>query len=124
MNNIAYFEIQASQPEVLVAFYQQVFDWSFSKDDSLPIPYWRIKTAGMYGGLLERPTDTPPLGCGTNAFTCSIEVADIDATAEVIVELGGQVALDKFEVPGVCWQAYYLDPDGNTFGLFQPQPHA
>lgn len=32
---------------------------------------------------------------------------------------GGRVALPKFAVPGKCWQGYYLDKDGNTFGIFQ-----
>jgi uncharacterized protein len=34
------------------------------------------------------------------------------------------VAMEKFAVPGVCWQGYFIDPDGNTFGLFQPDPQA
>jgi len=48
-----------------------------------------------------------------------MEVADFDAIAQKILSLGGGVALPKFAVPGVCWQGYFLDLDGNTFGLFQ-----
>jgi uncharacterized protein len=124
MNNIAYFEVQSSNPETLVAFYQAIFHWSFTRDERLPIPYWRIETGGIRGGLLQRPAATPPPECGTNAYVCSIEVSDIDATTDKILSLGGKVALPKFAAPGVCWHAYFVDPDGNTFGVFQPDPAA
>jgi predicted enzyme related to lactoylglutathione lyase len=74
--------------------------------------------------LLQRPAPTPPLGHGTNAYVCSMEVDNFESAAAEIIKRGGQVALEKFAVPGVCWQGYFIDPDGNTFGLFQPDPHA
>jgi hypothetical protein len=49
MNTIAYFEIQASNPEKAITFYQKVFDWTFFKEESLPIEYYRIQTAGING---------------------------------------------------------------------------
>ena len=121
---IAYFEIQADNPESAIRFYGEIFGWKFAKADGLPIPYWRIETGGIRGGLLQRPAPTPPLGHGTNAYVCSMEVDSFDSAAAEIIKRGGQVALEKFAVPGVCWQGYFIDPDGNTFGLFQPDPHA
>jgi predicted enzyme related to lactoylglutathione lyase len=38
--------------------------------------------------------------------------------------LGGQVALPKFAVPGRCWQGYFIDLDGNTFGIFEVDENA
>jgi len=32
--------------------------------------------------------------------------------------------MPKFAVPGTCWQGYFVDPQGNTFGIFQPDPNA
>src|SRR6516225_451329 len=124
MNTVAYFEIQAAQPDPVIAFYREVFGWQFTRNEGLPIPYWRIDTGGIRGGLLQRPAKTPPPECGTNAYVCSIEVSDIDATTQTILSLGGKVALPKFAVPGVCWHGYFVDPDGNTFGVFQPDPAA
>lgn len=124
MNSVAYFEIQADNPEVAIAFYRTVFGWRFTREEGVPVPYWRIETNGMRGGLLKRPAPAPPPQSGTNAYVCSIEVADFDAMAARITRLGGQVALAKFAVPGVCWQGYFIDPAGNTFGLFQPDPGA
>lgn len=119
MNTIGYFEIQASEPEKLLEFYANVFGWKFVEQSGLPVKYWRIETDGMDGGLLERPAKTPPTEYGTNAYTCSIEVENFDATAETILTNGGQIALPKFEIPGRCWQGYFIDTDNNVFGIFE-----
>jgi predicted enzyme related to lactoylglutathione lyase len=119
MNTIAYFEIQSSHPEREVAFYKAVFGWTFVKDELLPIEYYRIETACMNGGLLQRPAAVPPDECGTNAFTCSIQVENFDKTCALILEAGGRIALPKFAIPGRCWQGYFIDTDNNTFGIFE-----
>ncbi|WP_010115418.1 VOC family protein [Acinetobacter sp. P8-3-8] len=124
MNNIAYFEIQSSNPERDVKFYSEVFGWKFTKVEGLPIQYFQIETPNIHGGLLERPAQTPPTHCGTNAFTCSIEVEHFDETAEKILALGGQVAMGKFAIPNKCWQGYFIDQDHNTFGLVQVDENA
>jgi hypothetical protein len=50
-------------------------------------------------------------------------VRDFDATAALISK-GGRVALPKFAVASVCWRGYFIDADGNTFGIFQPDANA
>jgi uncharacterized protein len=124
MNSPAYFEIQADDPERAIGFYTAVFGWGFTKVTGLPIDYWLIQTEDMRGGLLQRPTIAPPQRSGTNAYVCSMQVTDYDGTAKAILKNGGQVALEKFAVPGTCWQGYFLDLEGNTFGLFQVDENA
>ena len=119
MNGHFYFEIQAEDTKRAVQFYTDVFGWRFTEHESFPAEYWRIETGGTRGGLLKRPAKTPPPEHGTNAFVCSLEVESFDETAAKIVGSGGQVALPKFAVPNTCWQGYFLDTEGNTFGLFQ-----
>jgi len=119
-----YFEIQADRPQRAIDFYSQVFGWKFSEVKGLPISYWTIETGGSRGGLLERPAKTPPPESGTNAFVCSLEVEDFDRTAKAIERLGGIVALPKFAVPNTCWQGYFVDPEGNTFGIFEVDQNA
>ena len=41
-----------------------------------------------------------------------------------ILDAGGQVALPKQALTGMAWQGYYLDTEGNTFGIHQPDPEA
>ena len=95
-----YFEVQADDPARAVRFYSGVFGWKFSEVEGLPIRYWRIETGGSRGGLLKHTMPAPPTPCGTNAFVCSLEVENFDATAKIILDLGGIVALPKFPVAG------------------------
>ena len=124
MNAPSYFEIQASDLPRTADFYRSIFGWTFSRVQGSPAEYWRIETEGPRGGLLQRPAAAPKPEQGTNAFVCSMEVADFDATAQRIADAGGQIALAKFAVPGVCWQGYFIDTEGNTFGIFQPDVNA
>jgi predicted enzyme related to lactoylglutathione lyase len=124
MNAPSFFEIQADDVQRGIAFYKGIFGWTFTRAEGLPIEYWRIDTEGPRGGILQRPAKPPAPQQGTNAFVCSMEVSDFDATAKKVADAGGQVALPKFAIPGVCWQGYFLDPEGNTFGIFQPDPNA
>lgn len=124
MNTVSYFEIQSSDPVRDIAFYEAVFGWMFAREPQIPIAYYRISSAGINGALLKRPAPVPPLGTGTNAYACSIMVDDFDEIARRILAHGGSVALPKFAVPGRCWQGYFLDPDQNTFGVFQVDPNA
>jgi len=119
MNTVGYFEIQSSNPEREINFYQKIFGWTFSKEPQAPNEYYRIETRNMHGGLLKRPANQPPKEFGTNAFTCSIQVNDFDKMATKIIENGGAVVISKFPIPYRCWQGYFVDPDNNSFGIFQ-----
>ncbi len=119
-----FFEIQADDVQRGIKFYQSAFGWKFSQQMKEPIEYWQIETGGNRGGLLTRPAKTPPPEHGKNAFVCSVEVENFDAIAEKILASGGQVALEKFAVPGKCWQGYFIDTEGNTFGIFEVDENA
>lgn len=119
MSGHFYFEIHVDDINRAVDFYRKVFGWRFEKASGLPVEYLRIDTGGTRGGLLKRPAKTPPPGAGVNAFVASVEVDHYDKAAQSITHSGGQIALPKFAVPGVCWQGYFVDTEGNTFGIFQ-----
>ena len=119
MNTIGYFEIQSSNPQREAAFYEGIFGWRFVRQEGLPIEYYAIETDSIRGGLMQRLVAVPTPPSGTNAYVCSIEVASFDDTSARILEAGGRVAMAKFEIPGKCWQGYFLDADGNTFGVFE-----
>ena len=124
MNTVGYFEIQSSDIQRDINFYQSVFGWKFTRQELVPIEYYRIETNGISGGLLKRPAKVPPAECGTNAFTCSIQVENFDKTAKVITQNGGQTAMEKFAVPNRCWQGYFVDLDNNVFGIFEVDENA
>ena len=82
------------------------------------------KEPGINGGLLPRPCPPPQPEQGTNAWVGTVQVENFDATAKKILAAGGKVALPKFALPGMAWQGYFLDTEGNTFGLHQADPNA
>ena len=126
MNRVVHFEIQVDDPARAMKFYKKVFGWEFPKWMEEP-PYWGVITAekdseapGINGGLLPRPAKTPPQEYGANAFVCTVLVEDFDETAKKIEATGGVVALPKFAIPGMAWQGYFLDPEGNTLASINP----
>ena len=129
-NRVVHFEIQAENPERAMKFYREVFGWEFPRWMEDP-PYWGIMTApegskdpGINGGLLRRPAKVPPQECGTNAYVCTVQVDNFDETARKIKDAGGLVAMPKFALTGMAWQGYFLDTEGNTFGVHQPDKNA
>ncbi len=130
MSRVVHFEIQADDVERAKTFYAAVFGWSFDDYSTFTgSTYWGIVTGqedqpGINGGLLPRPAPTPALGQGTNGFVCTMGVEEYDETERRILDAGGQVALPKMALPGMAWQGYYLDTEGNTFGIHQPDSEA
>ncbi|HQH08584.1 MAG TPA: VOC family protein, partial [Phycicoccus sp.] len=63
-------------------------------------------------------------GAPVNGAVLTMGTDDYDTTEGKILEAGGQVALAKQALPGMAWQGYYLDTEGNVFGIHQPDPEA
>jgi predicted enzyme related to lactoylglutathione lyase len=130
MSRVVHFEIQAEDVERAKAFYAKVFGWTYQDHSEVTgSPYFGVVTGpedqpGINGGLLQRPAATPAPEQGTNAYVCTMGVEDYDATEQAILEAGGTVAMPKFALPGMAWQGYYLDTEGNTFGIHQPDENA
>jgi uncharacterized protein len=127
---VVHFEIQVDDVERAKAFYAAAFGWSYQDwSEQVGSTYWGITAGpedemGANGGLLQRPALVPSEGQGTNAYVCTMAVDDYDEAERRILDAGGRVALPKFALTGMAWQGYYLDTEGNTFGIHQPDPHA
>ncbi|HEX6357806.1 VOC family protein [Actinophytocola sp.] len=120
-----HFEIHATDPELVKAFYEKVFGWKFDRWGE--IPYWVITTGdgpGIDGGLTPRSGPRPAPDAPVSSFVNTIGVDDLDATLENILRNGGTIALEKQAVPTVGWLAYCKDTDGNLFGVLQPDTAA
>lgn len=130
MSRVVHFEIQADDVERAKTFYTAAFDWSFEDYGQFTgSPYWGIVTGpegdpGINGGLLQRGAAAPGVGQGLNGFVCTVGVDDYDESERRILDAGGKVALPKMALMGMAWQGYYLDTEGNTFGIHQADPDA
>jgi hypothetical protein len=118
-----HFEIHATDPEKVIAFYTDVFGWRFERWGEEP--YWLASTGdgpGIDGAVLPRRGDPPATGQPVNAFVVTVGVENLDAALERAAAHGAVVALPRQPVPGVGWLAYLLDPDGNLVGVMEPDP--
>ena len=127
MSRVVHFEIHATEPEALARFYTALFGWKIARWGEMP--YWTVETgpageAGINGGIVPRRGPRPADGQAVDAFVCTVEVAALDELFARGLELGASVALPKMAIPTVGWLAYLKDPDGNLFGLMQPDPAA
>ena len=118
---VVHFEISADEPERAVAFYSDVFGWTFRKWDG-PMPYWLVETGpdtepGINGGLFQRRG--PMVG-----HVNTIEVPSVDEYVEKVKARGCKCVVEKMAIPGVGWLAYCEDPEGSIFGLHQRDPAA
>ncbi len=129
MTRPVHFEIHADDPERAIAFYTNVFAWSFTRWGAAEPAYWLIGTGdddrpGINGGLLKRmgppPEDAQPL----SSFVMTINIDDLEKFTEAVKREGGRQVVDRMPVPGVGWLAYLKDTEGNIFGLMQPDENA
>jgi hypothetical protein len=121
MHRVIHFELGATEPERAASFYKKVFGWQVQKWDG-PQPYWLVTTGpqdqpGINGGIM-RHMDAQPRTVNT------IEVPDVEAFARSVEEAGGKVVVPKMAIPGIGYQIYCLDTEGNIFGIHQADPSA
>ncbi len=116
MSRIIHFEVPADNPERAQKFYSQALGWEFTAFGG-PMPYWLVKTGpngapGIDGGMLKREQ----AGQGPMVIA---GVASIDKGIEQVRKAGGTQVVEKMAIPGVGYAAYFLDTEGNCFGIFQ-----
>jgi predicted enzyme related to lactoylglutathione lyase len=132
MNRPVHFEMHVENPDRAMKFYTGIFGWTFQKyGPPGGFDYWLVTTGkdgtpGINGGMMRRIGKTPGMKDPTPviAFVCTIDVEDIDKMMKAAEKAGAMQALPKSAIPTVGWTAYYKDPEGNIFGLYQIDPKA
>jgi uncharacterized protein len=130
MSRLIHFEIHVNDMERAKKFYGEVFGWTFEDWSSYAgMPYYGAVTGssdelGINGALMQRQGNPPEPGQAINGYTCTMGVEDYDSTEQRILNLGGKVARPKHALPGMAWQGYYQDTEGNIFGIHQPDENA
>jgi predicted enzyme related to lactoylglutathione lyase len=123
MNRVVHFEIYTDKPEAVQPFYENVFGWKFKKFEGGPMEYWLVTTGddkdpGINGGLTRPREGQQPVTLNTLA------VESLDQTIKKIEDRGGKICVPKMAIPKVGWLAYAEDPDGNVFGIMEPDTNA
>jgi predicted enzyme related to lactoylglutathione lyase len=121
MNRFTHFELATNDFEKTAKFYRDVFGWEIQKWEG-PVDYWLVTTGdestpGINGGLMQTDGDM-------RGTINTIEVKDIDAAIAKVLSHGGQIALEKQAIPGIGYQAYFVDNAGIMVGLHQADTNA
>jgi uncharacterized protein len=119
---VVHFEVPADDLDRAQKFYQNAFGWQMR-----PLPemnYTLVTTTAT--GDNGMPTDPGAInggmmrrGAPVTAPIITIDVDDIDEALATIERLGGKTAVGRQAVGDMGWAAYFVDPEGNTVGLWQ-----
>lgn len=108
---VVHWEIEARDPDRLRTFYGELFNWTIGDGPIMDIP------AGLGG------PEPGPNGhirqSERSGVTLYVQVQDLGESLERVPDLGGEVAMDPFDVPGGPTLAAITDPEGNSVMLVQ-----
>ena len=125
-HTVVHFEIPANDVKKLQKFYENVLGWKITKAPMPDVEYYNIATVPTDDkGMLQRPGVNGGLYPRTSGMQNApqvnyISVEDIDKYADLVIKEGGQILVPKKQIPSVGWFAIAADPEGNSFGLLQP----
>jgi predicted enzyme related to lactoylglutathione lyase len=117
MPRVIHFELETTNPEQTIAFYESVFGWQFRKLEGIGEEYWLITTGsgdepGINGGMMH----------GREEIMRTINTIDVPSLDEYLGKVeaaGGKVLTPKMTIPNVGQFAYCADPQGIQFGVIQ-----
>jgi predicted enzyme related to lactoylglutathione lyase len=126
-HTVIHFEIPAKNVEALKSFYEAVLGWKILKASIPGTDYWVIQTVptdengmlqrpGVNGGLYPRKLDMP----GATQVNY-INVENIDEYVAKGIAAGGKIIVSKQQIPKIGSFVIAADPEGNAFGLIQPE---
>ncbi len=116
--------VDTTQPdsEKAAAFYGDLFGWAFEEGmpDDAPGHYLlgRIR-GGDVAAVSSVPDGAPPMA----TWNTYIWVDDADVAAKKVVEAGGSVLMEPFDVMDAGRMAVVADPEGSVFNVWQAKEH-
>jgi predicted enzyme related to lactoylglutathione lyase len=114
--DLVHFEINTNNAERAKRFYTKLFGWRY-KDSEIPGVEYYVIDGVTPGGAINPIAQASKVKAPTVYFG----VEDIDRSLQTVRDQGG-TADDKLPIPGQGWFAACIDPDGNSFSLFQNDP--
>jgi predicted enzyme related to lactoylglutathione lyase len=108
---IVHWEIEAKDPQRQRAFYAGLFNWDIEAEGIMNI------AAGLGG------PEPGPAGhirqSARSGVTLYVQVRDLDETLAKAKQLGGEVVLERLQIPDGATLAAITDPEGNPVTLVQ-----
>ena len=112
---VSWTELMTTNPAAATEFYGQLFGWKF-ETMNMGTPYSVLKVGeSAIGGVMGMPPGAPP-GMPP-AWVTYVTVADVDALAVKVTELGGKVMMPPTDIPTVGRFAVIQDPQGAVINM-------
>lgn len=107
-------ELLTNDTEASSSFYVDVFDWTPTTMDASGEEYTLFMLGEeCAGGMMRMHWEGNPSWLGY------VEVEDVDATAQLAIELGAHYCVEPQDIPNIGRFAVVTDPSGGTIGLFK-----
>lgn len=118
--SVSHWEIMSHDPDVLVAFYSELFGWNMTPwhDDSMY--YTMAESAGAGFGIAGGIGGIPEGEEMPEFLSVYITVMDIDQAVADAEALGAQIVMPPMDIPDIGSAAMFVDPGGALMGFFQP----
>jgi len=121
---ISWFELMTTDVEAAKGFYGTLFGWKYEAYAGDPAAQYHMLKVNdePVGGIMKTPPQCsgyPPI------WGAYVTVADIDATAAKVVELGGKVIVPPTDIPNIGRFSVFSDPQGavlSAITYFPRQP--
>lgn len=110
--NIIHIEIPTSNSKQSGEFYNSLFGWKITREESLDYTMFEPDSAPS-GGFSKIPEETQ-----VNEITLYVESEDIQADLAKVEQLGGKIIAHKTEIPGIGYYGQFTDPTGNKISLY------
>jgi uncharacterized protein len=115
-------ELSSPDTDAAAAFYAELMGWAATEPGPVDqtggyrmFQQGEQRVAGLMGHMQEgQPT----------VWSTYISVADADATAAKVAAAGGSVIVEPMDVMDIGRMAFFSDPTGAVFGIWQPKAFA
>jgi len=115
-------ELSSPDTDAAAAFYRELMGWDASEPGPVEetggyrmFQQGEQRVAGLMGHMQEgQPT----------VWSTYISVADADETAAKVTAAGGSVMVEPMDVMDIGRMAFFSDPTGAVFGIWQPKAFA
>ena len=110
-NPFDYMQLVSNDHEKAREFYGALFDWKIEENAAQSV----IKQPeGPWGGIMPSANKKVP-----SMWHVYVQVVDIDASLNLVLQLGGKIIVPKTAAPNAGFIAFIQDPTGAVLGLTQ-----
>jgi predicted enzyme related to lactoylglutathione lyase len=114
-------ELSSPDTDAAAQFYGELMGWSATEPGPVESGGYRMfqQAAQNVGGLMGHMQEGQP-----TAWATYVSVADADETAGKVAAAGGTVVVAPMDVMDIGRMAFFADPTGAVFGVWQPKTFA